>query len=353
MSSAAGPIEPPLVEWSTAGDAEIVVHVADEPVVVDGLDPDTDYAVAGLHVRTLPRPEGELLCRFATVNDVHFGETVAGIIDGNDSGAIRPEPGEAPYPETMSAGAIEEIARIDPAVVLAKGDLTSSESTDHEERTREFDRFVELYGGAFGDRLLYVRGNHESYHHAPFGRFAVQRRDLPGVTLVMLDTSRDGYPNGAFGREQIEELDTIAAEADRPILVFGHHHVFQPGTDVESDRFFWLLPESSRRLFEVVARRPGIRGYFAGHTHRNRKVSVADCGDVPFCEVASVKDYPGSWAEYRIYESGYSQVHWRISTPEALSWTRRSRGMYHGLYGAYAFGEIADRCFSLGWTPEG
>ena len=26
-------------------------------------------------VRTLPRPGGELLCRFATVNDVHFGET--------------------------------------------------------------------------------------------------------------------------------------------------------------------------------------------------------------------------------------------------------------------------------------
>jgi hypothetical protein len=68
--------------------------------------------------------------------------------------------------------------------------------------------------------------------------------------------------------------------------------------------------------------------------------------------VASVKDYPGSWAEYRIYEQGYLQVHWRISSPEALSWTRRSRGMYHGLFGPYAFGSIEDRCFAVSWTPS-
>ena len=36
-------------------------------------------------VRTLPRPGGELLCRFATVNDVHFGETQCGIIEGLES----------------------------------------------------------------------------------------------------------------------------------------------------------------------------------------------------------------------------------------------------------------------------
>ena len=34
-----------------------------------------------------------------------------------------------------------------------------------------------------------------------------------------------------------------------------------------------------------------------------------------------MKDFPGSWAEYRVFEGGILQVHHRISTPDALAWT--------------------------------
>ena len=51
--------------------------------------------------------------------------------------------------------------RIDPDAVVVKGDLTSGGTQD------EYDRFLEFYGPAFGDRLLHVRGNHESYHRLP------------------------------------------------------------------------------------------------------------------------------------------------------------------------------------------
>ena len=44
---------------------------------IDDLLPDHDYEVCGRQVRTLARPGGQLLCRFATVNDVHFGEVVS------------------------------------------------------------------------------------------------------------------------------------------------------------------------------------------------------------------------------------------------------------------------------------
>jgi hypothetical protein len=67
-------------------------------------------------------------------------------------------------------------------------------------------------------------------------------------------------------------------------------------------------------------------------------------------EVACVKDYPGSWAEYRVFEGGVLQVHRRISTPEALDWTERTRVMFGGLYPDYAFGSLADRCFAI--TPR-
>ena len=53
----------------------------------------------GVAVRTLDRPRGDLLCRFATVNDVHFGEIEAGRIDDDPKAPSSvPQPGADPIP---------------------------------------------------------------------------------------------------------------------------------------------------------------------------------------------------------------------------------------------------------------
>ena len=70
--------------------------------------------------------------------------------------------------------------------------------------------------------------------------------------------------------------------------------------------------------------------------------------EVPWVEVACVKDFPGAWAEYRVHEAGILQILHRISQPEALVWSERTRHMYEGLYEDYAFGSLADRCFEIG-----
>ena len=75
---------------------------------------------------------------------------------------------------------------------------------------------------------------------------------------------------------------------------------------------------------------------------------VAATGELPYVEVACTKDYPGSWAEYRVFEGGILQVHRRVSSPDALVWTERTRGMFGGAYGDYALGDLADRCFAVG-----
>ena len=57
-------------EITTVADDEVVVH---DGLVVrryEGLTPDAEHELDGIVVRTLPRPGTELLCRFATVNDV-------------------------------------------------------------------------------------------------------------------------------------------------------------------------------------------------------------------------------------------------------------------------------------------
>lgn len=129
--------------------------------------------------------------------------------------------------------------------------------------------------------------------------------------------------------------------------MFGHHHVWSPESAQRPANYFGIVPDDSERLVEVFAAHANLRGYFAGHTHRNRVRRIGLTHDVPWVEVACVKDFPGSWAEYRVYETGVLQVHRRISTPEALEWTDKARHMYEGTYFEYAFGELTDRCFAI------
>jgi 3',5'-cyclic-AMP phosphodiesterase len=71
---------------------------------------------------------------------------------------------------------------------------------------------------------------------------------------------------------------------------------------------------------------------------------------VPSIEIGCTKDFPGTWAEYRVYEGGIMQVVHRMSTPEALSWSERCRSLYADFgvdYASYALGTLADRCFVL------
>jgi predicted phosphodiesterase len=328
-------------ELSTVGTDVAVVHEGLEVRRYDGLEPDADHEVEGFAFRTLPAA-GELLATFATVNDVHFGEEVCGLIDGADVGPVfRSEPGQDPFPEIMNRGAVAEMAAIDPAAVLVKGDLTS------EGTQAEYEAFLDLYEPAFGERLTFVRGNHESYPRAPFAAEPFQQIDLPGVSLVLIDTSVDGGVGGTVTSEQLEQLDELAARADRPVLLFGHHHLGDATSAEKADHTFGIDLDASARLLDLVARRPRIRGYFAGHTHRNRVRRFAPSGDVPWVEVACVKDYPGTWAEYRVHEGGIVQIAHRISTHEALVWTEKTRHMYHGLYHDYALGSLADRCFAI------
>jgi 3',5'-cyclic AMP phosphodiesterase CpdA len=196
--------------------------------------------------------------------------------------------------------------------------------------------------------LHVVRGNHDAYYGATFAAVPTQEVSLPGTTLAILDTTIPRAATGQVTASQLEWLDELGARADRPVLVFGHHHVWSPESRTRHAGYYGIKPDDSEGLIAVFERRPRLRGYFAGHTHRNRVRRFAATGDVPWVEVASVKEFPGTWAEYRVYDGGILQVHRRISAPDALSWSERTRGMYAGMFTEYAFGSISDRCFAIG-----
>jgi len=335
------------MDLTTLAPDEAVFFDAGEPIHLVELEPDTQYDdidPALPPFRTLPEPDGELLCRIATVNDVHFGETECGVIHGSDIGpTYRVGPGEDPYPETMNRGAIAEITALDPDLVVVKGDLTENGSRE------QLDAFERAYVDAFEERLLYVRGNHESYNGVTYAAVPFQKRVLPGVIVALLDTSVNGQAGGALTDVQLDWLDSLGADADRPVLVMGHHQCWSPTSRSRPESYFGIQPDSSERLIEVFARRSALRGYWAGHTHRNRVRRFPATGSVPFVEVSCVKDYPGAWAEYRVYEGGVVQVFRRISSPEALAWSEQTRDMYAGTYHDLCFGAVEDRNFVLEW----
>ncbi len=335
--------------WTVADD-EIVAIDGEAVLVLDGLEPGTVVDVPGFGaVRTLDRPPGERLATVCTVNDVHFGEVECGRIEAlaELGPVLSVAPGEVPYPEVMSraaCAAITETAQRSPVpwTVVAKGDLTSTGSQ------QEYEAFLDCYGGAFGDRLTAVRGNHDASAGLSFaaGPRAVE---LPGIVVAVLDTVRPGDHRGWVDDDQLAWLDELARQAGldgRLVLVLGHHHPWDPASRARPDGYFGIHPDASERLVEVVARRPAIVATAAGHTHRNRVRRFAATGAVPHAEVASTKDFPGSWAEYRVHEGGALQVHRRLLAPEALAWSERCRALVGGLYPAYASGGPGDR-----WLP--
>lgn len=331
------------MDITTVADDLIVAHDGLDVYQLDGLQAATTYQVRGQAVRTLDRPAGQLLCRFATVNDVHFGEIECGRIDDHAEGPIqRVGPDEMPYPETMNRGAAAEMLSADLAAVFVKGDLSVDGRPD------EWAAFEACYRDTFAERLHVVRGNHDSYQgqtEYAGDRWVV----LPGVAVALMDTAIPQKSTGWLSTEQLEWLDTHAGASDRPVVVMGHHQQWTPSADGHrSDDYFGLHPDPSEALADVITRRRSIVAYTAGHTHRHR-VRHLDSG-VPTVEVGCVKDFPGTWAEYRVYEGGLMQVVHRISTTDALAWSERCRHLYSDFgvdYETYALGTLADRCFTI------
>ena len=336
-----------MVELTTVSDTEAVFFDGADVRRHTDLEPGTAYELEGVAFRTLGRPGGELLCRVATVNDLHFGEREAGHLEGLPVGPVlRSEPGEAPYPETMNRAAAAEIAAAGPALVVAKGDLTDAGSE------ADLASFSRCYA-AVSDRLAAIPGNHDVAGGGRVGGEVAglgplpRSIDLPGVTVALLDTTIPAQATGRVGPDQLAWLEEVGASADRPVLVMGHHQPWGPGSNSRPPGYFGIHPDDSEALVELFSRRPRLAAYLAGHTHRNRVRRFPATGSVPWVEVASVKEFPGVWAEYRVHEGGILQVVHRLASAAALEWSERTRALFNGMFVGYAFGDLADRCFPV------
>ena len=336
------------VDLTTVADDLVVFHDGHTVSRFDGLEPATTYSFFGREVTTLVRPPGQLLCRFATVNDLHFGETVCGKVGDSPDGPIqRALPGEPPYPDTMNRAAVAEIVAAQVDAVIVKGDLTNDGQPE------EFAAFEAMYRGAFGDRLHVVRGNHDAY----LGQHQLRRRPVDRAARPGRGAARHGHPHRDH-RLAHHRPARLARRPRRRRRPTGDGARPPPAMDVErrhrpyeghrSEGYFGLHPDASDGLDAVVHHQRRIIAYAAGHTHRHRVRHMSS--GVPSIEVGCVKDFPGTWAEYRVYEGGVTQVVHRISEPAALAWSERCRHLYSDFgidYESYALGQLEDRCCNI------
>jgi hypothetical protein len=352
-------------------------------VTFDGLSPDTAHPItvdgrpAG-RATTLPTPPGRELFRFATISDLHLGETRFGYF-----GTMRERPQPlVPYSIRATRAALDEIVAWGAQLVVVKGDCTHDSRIDewatfgslmadsglpfeampgnHDNRPLDrqrsrLGRVVHLAQGGLVKRVLNGPARPSGRAVSPIDGFRsigyeppqpVLTRDVDGLRIALIDTTRIGKHLGtvAVGADAVLDAAADARRDGRGMFVAGHHypmprsipHFWPPGmpaNDVGS--FFTRLAGANPAAF-----------YTAGHTHRHRRY---DRAGVCCTEVGSPKDYPGTWAGYLVYESGITQIVWRVAAPDVIPWTEHSRRAAFGLWGRWSPGQRSHRCFHHPW----
>jgi Icc protein len=317
-------------------------------------------------------PPGRFLFAVALCNDLHLGETVAGLATTQAGIGIPPGimqvPGQPPYPEVMATALGSEARARGANLLLAAGDLSSEAGQADVNHAKAYlDAF-----GTYGETYLVARGNHDrphtgsdaaactavpaapGYHDCFRDAFFSAgpswfARQFGGMRVLGLDTYDkigNGGDNGVLSDAQFAFVrDELARDPDRPTLVFGHHPVSLESsiTTVGKPLGFDLDTQQAMQLESLYAKAPGVFLHHAGHTHRNKRTLSPTLPSVVFQEVGAVKEYPGGFHLLRVHTGGYALNFYKFRDRLALEWSERSRPEYGGLSPFYVFGNVADR----------
>lgn len=322
------------------------------------------------YAETLSPPPGEFLFQFVTMNDVHVGEEVAGLIIIGDqvlNEGFTWTDENNPYWLFMNNAAVNEINERGADFVIIKGDITS----DH--RKEEFEKAKDIFS-LLTMPYFVLRGNHdridndpENYYvtvfdlqnYAPLGnRYTIDSHghffisfDYKNIHFIGLD-SADIDGGGKICSKQLEWLQNdMSMYSSKTTLIFLHHPVVAEPGDVAG--VAGLLNDSASReqFLTLVSNNPQVKGVFSGHTHRNKVNYSSKATGVVFAETGSSKEYPGGYTIYKIYTGGFISNFYKTRCPECREWSEITRNEYDFLGGAQKilFGNLGDRNYIYTW----
>ena len=321
---------------------------------ITGLTPTTSHAVditldgRVLFQRTIHTDsavEGDALARIATISDLHLGEEGFGLFkEMKEAHSV-----DADYPLRCARAAVREAEAWGAELLVIKGDITDFGLPDHWALFDELLNHVNI-------PVVAIPGNHDTVGRPGSldATAELQRRglfpspvhtmDLPGVQLIAANTAIDRH---TWGKLQPIANDLVSAvAADRPSMLFVHHHL-------ETHFYPRIWPFGARRrdaspvIDAMLERNPDLF-ITSGHTHRNRRRRH---GSAVVTEVGSTKDHPGVWAGYVVHQAGVRQVVRRVAEPSCMEWTDRTYAAAGGLWGQWSPGTIGDRSFHHAWSP--
>lgn len=378
------PVDAPELELVHEGYSESGYH----HVVISGLNPNREYrfecwshncrAVPSLTItmsktapektgrfHTLPALAGSHLATIALTNDTHIGKpNHDGIRIGNLG--LSSNPGETPFASMQLQGLVDTVKAAGIDTLVVNGDCTDSNQPE------EYDEFIRVMNtfGEFGKNWFVTRGNHDV--HPPGlpningfrgrdirrGKTAIpdyfSQRLVPTqqhwstrigeVLLIGIDTAEFGYAGGRINERQMRAIRAeLADDPDRPTIAFAHHPMTQDAAHSHlGGESFMLDSQQAKVLQTVLAATPGVKGVFAGHTHRSRR-GVADFGSTDFCERGSSLGYPGGYTKIRVHTDGYQISYHRTETQESLTWSSKTRWSMFGFEPVFMLGRVSDR----------
>lgn len=321
--------------------------------LVEGLSPGTMYQISiklngakafSKTFSTLNPPPGEELFRFATVSDTHFGKPDFGVF-----GSIVDDHGDPAARCTRAA--LEAAHTWGSEHLIVKGDLVDG---SHKESWADASAVLKLADSP----VTLIPGNHEMKREGTVDARAeaaiwgfdmvkgVETIDVPGIRLVLMDSSVDGIDIGRWNHLRAEAVEAVSS-TNLPAMLIVHHNANPLPVPVYLPRG---IPSFAAKKFAkaIRAANPNIIAT-SGHTHRHRRYELEG---IPWSEVGSPKDYPGTWAGYVVYEGGITQTVRKVSAPDCLGWLQQTSSAAGGAWKHWSPGRLDQRCFAHSWAEQ-
>lgn len=296
---------------------------------------------------TLQKPSGDFKFRFATINDIHIGEVIYGLIflPGMKWPPLTPglklDIDGAPFWQYTNDAAVRELNLLDLDFIIVKGDLV----TDHTEKNI---RTAKGIIDSLKHPCYILRGNHDRMGNLPEDYFkntfgvgnGWQSFEHKGAGFLLLDNINPKSGNTTFSKTQLEWFEKeMTRMAHIPVFIYMHN---PPLRRIERSR-----TNRIDEFLRIIDRHPNVAGVFYGHTHANKRIIRKSCGKVvPFVETAATMDYPGGYNIYDVYSGGYIQTCIRPHEARSCKWYELCEKAYFGLASSGLFGKLSDRNFA-------
>ena len=335
-------------------------------MVLDGLSPATTYDVVATgrgiprffagRVRTLPVPGERLLCRIATVSDVHIGETHFGVMgrihDALDQPDRKGSADGGPYPVRALRAAIDEAVAWGAELIVAKGDLTTrtvpAEVRDAGRLLSASPVPVEALLGNHDNELgVNIRAILEKEGLAV--PWVPRARDLPGVRLVLVNTVQGDprYHRGQLPPAMSRRVAQLAAGSPTRGLRGAAPSARAPPPP---DR----LPSGY-----PVRGKPPVPGRPGGGQAR----CLGDLRPPPPQPPLRLRPprgerggrhqgLPGRLGRLQGVRRRCGPGRTADSRPDVISWTEATRRAMNGQWHRWSPGGVNDRCFAVSWVSE-